>query len=110
MKAFIIFIVVVVIVINGYTFLKYKKKKRKSFNTVDSFRNVYSKSRAVSPKSNHNTENYTRYITRYNSMVDYIEKDEFFKEAASHANPSTLRQGSKRTGQNKRRHASRIDL
>ena len=90
MKTLIVFIVVVVIIINGYTFLKYKKQKRKRTNTVDSFRNVYLKSRMAESKPPQTSEKYTRYTTKYNSTVDYVDKDEFFREAASAATPSPL--------------------
>lgn len=101
MKTLIIFIIVVVIIINGYTFLKYKRKKKKSVSNIDNFRNGYLKNRTTTLKPNQNPEKYTRYTTRYNSTVDYVEKDEFLKEAASHANPSSSQHDSKYARRNR---------
>lgn len=94
MKALIIFIVIFVMIINVYTFLKYKKKKKKNTSVADIYRNAYLKRKMAQSKASPNPGNYTRYTTKYNSTVDYIDKDEFFKEAASAANPSSMQQGS----------------
>lgn len=77
MKLIIFLIVAFLVLVYIYTFIKnHKKRKQRSVNTVTEFNRKY---RPEKKALNNNTDkdaNYRKYVTKYNSKMDYITKDE----------------------------------
>lgn len=84
MKILIIVIVAFLIVIYAYTYIKYKKRKKNHINAVDDFRNKYLKQSDL-PVQTPNNDKLIQYMTKYNSTVDYIDKDDFMKESSENS-------------------------
>ncbi|MCM1134659.1 MAG: hypothetical protein NC400_03695 [Clostridium sp.] len=78
----IVGIIVFIVIINVYHIIKNKKRKQRNANVVEAFQTNYRKKKDAKPKE---TEEYVKYITKYNSSVDFIDKDAFVEEAAKDA-------------------------
>lgn len=70
MKAFIGLIIAFLILVYVYTFIKIRKKRKNNTDAVSNYKKQYTKLKKTSESSN-----YKKYITKYNSHIDYIEKD-----------------------------------
>lgn len=67
------------IVVYAYTFIRNRRKKNSQIDTVKEFRKRYLEK---SPQEKTDLpQGYTRYQSKYNSSVDFVEKSEFLKEA-----------------------------
>lgn len=76
MKLFIGLIIAFLIFIYVYTFIKIRKKRKKSINKVDDYRRQYVQRKKRSQAANYKNSNYETYISKYNSQMDYIEKNQ----------------------------------
>ena len=78
MKMFIGLVIAFLILIYVYTFIKIRKKRKKNLDNmvVDNYRKQYLQRKKQSESANYKNLNYETYITKYNSQVDYIEKDQ----------------------------------
>ena len=85
MKILIISVIVFLGILYIYTFIKYKKRRKQEINAVGDYRRNYLKSN--SPPNPSPDDGYTNYLTKYNSSLDYIEKETFLKEAAESEEP-----------------------
>lgn len=74
MKFMIIIIISFLVLVYAYTYIKYKKRKSQKIDTVSEFREKYLKNN-VSKEKKQNSNEYTKYITKYNSTLDYFEKE-----------------------------------
>lgn len=79
MKYTLIAVVAFLIVVYAYTFIKHRKRKSNQTSTVKKFKSKYLKD--PSRKNTNVPEGYTRYLSKYNSPVDFVDKNEFLKEA-----------------------------
>lgn len=80
MKLLIIIVLAFLILVYAYTYIKYKKKgKANSIDTVGDFRKKYLKDSFAKQEKIKNNDDYTKYVTKYNSTLDYVEKDKFIK-------------------------------
>lgn len=75
MKAFIGLIIAFLILVYVYTFIKIRKKRKNKTDIVSNYNQQYIKKGKQSKISNNKDSNYEKFITRYNSQIDYIEKD-----------------------------------
>lgn len=78
MKYTLIAVVAFLIVVYAYTFIKHRRRKNNQTSTVKEFRSKYLKD--TSRKNTNVPEGYTRYLSKYNSPVDFVDKNEFLKE------------------------------
>ncbi len=62
------------------TYIRYKKKNKKHTDSVSEFKKNYHRINLQKKTEEYN--GYTKYITKYNSPVDFIDKEEFIKNAA----------------------------
>lgn len=70
MKLVIVIVIAFLILMYVYTYIKYRKGKSHSIDTISDFHNKYLKENtSLKEKSN--------YITKYNSTLDYVEKNKF---------------------------------
>lgn len=76
MKFLIIIIIAFLVLVYVYTYIKYKKRKSQKIDTVSDFRKKYLKNN-IQRENVKNANDYTKYITKYNSTLDYVEKDKF---------------------------------
>lgn len=77
MKLLLILIFAFLILVYVYTFLKIRKRRRKKIDTVAEFNTMYKERKSSAQKKFTEEEKaYRKYITKYNSKVDYISKDD----------------------------------
>lgn len=69
MKLMIILVIAFLILVYVYAYIKHKKRKSKTINSVNEF---HKKFLSVPKNTSH-----TKYVTKHNSTLDYIEKDKF---------------------------------
>lgn len=64
------------IIVYAYSFIKLKKNKEKTkkINNIQKFHNSYSNLHGIEKVRQENKEQYTKYVTKYNSNEDYREK------------------------------------
>lgn len=96
MKYALIGVAAFIIVVYVYTFIKHRKKKNSQTSTVKEFRQKYLKknpemkgqhtSRSDLMPNRNIPEGYTRYLTKYNSSVDYVDKNEFLNQGSNQNN------------------------
>lgn len=76
MKLTIFLLVAFLALVYIYTFIKIRKKrKQRSVSTVSEFNKKYHPEKKNVSGTEQDT-NYRKYITKYNSEMDYITKDE----------------------------------
>ena len=78
MKLLIILLIAFLVLVYVYTFIKIRKRRRNQINTVKEFREKYIRTgnnRTASASSKNNPQS-TKQITKYNSNVDYLTRDE----------------------------------
>jgi len=93
MKVLLIVIIAFLVLIYVNAYIRYKKMKKNGVDTVGQYREKYQEKKRlkdVMTKENPQIHGYRPYVTKYNSNVDYIDKDEFFKEASGEK-PKTKR-------------------
>ncbi len=74
MKLFILLLVAFLVLVYVYTFIKIRKRRQKNGSIVAKFNQQYL-NRSKPKDKNYDLSNYKKQITKYNSQVDYIEKD-----------------------------------
>lgn len=82
MKLLIMSIFVFLVIMYVYTYKRYKKIKKNNINTVEEFRKKYLKKELPDAKDVNKSNN---YITKYNSPVDYIDKNLFIEESSNNS-------------------------
>lgn len=80
MKLLIASIFVFLVIMYVYTYKRYKKMKKNDINTVNEFKRKYLKNK--NSDENQDSKEIHNYITKYNSSIDYIEKDAFLKDTS----------------------------
>ena len=76
---FIIFAFLVIVYVN--TFLKIRRKKRmRNHSEVLEFNKKYHKNLSINydKEQTDKDSEYKKYVTKYNSTIDYVSKDEYF--------------------------------
>ncbi len=78
MKLLLTGIVVFVVVVYIYNNIRYKKSKKRNVNLVDEFKRKY-----LQKESNENgvDDEFIKYTTKFNSTIDYIDRDDLIKES-----------------------------
>lgn len=95
MKLLITVIVVFLIIVYGYTYIRYKKKRRQSMNHVQEFHEKYKnkKSNINKATSDHqlfaNTNTNTDIDTDSYQPIDFMDKDEFVSDIQSEIREQT---------------------
>ncbi len=80
MKMLIIIVIAFLVLLYAYTYINHKKKgKADSIDAVGDFRKKYLKDSFTRQNKNNNSDDYRKYVTKYNSTLDYIEKDKLTK-------------------------------
>ena len=71
-------LVIFIIIFNVYHIIKIRKRKTNRQDAVREFQSKYKNNTREKPAQ---TDDYVKYITKYNSSVDFVDKDTFIKEA-----------------------------
>ena len=76
MNMMIILLIAFLVLVYIYTFVKIRKirKANNSSSAVSEFKEKYLKDKTISDKQPN--PNYNKYVTKYNSNLDYISKEE----------------------------------
>ena len=76
MKLQIGIIIAFALLVNVYTFIKIRRKRKKEINTATGYRSEYKRHINIRNDSREDlTSNYKKQITKYNSTLDYVEKN-----------------------------------
>ena len=85
MKLLIIGIIVFLVIMYVYTYIKYKKRKNSHISAVEDFNRKYRKEQ---PENDPNTdEDLIAYKTKFNSTLDYIEREQLVEECQEMKKP-----------------------
>lgn len=77
MKAMIILLIAFLALVYVYTFLKIRqKRKNNNISAVLEFNEKYLKKKSPEPTDSVDNKYYKKYVTKYNSTVDFFYKDE----------------------------------
>lgn len=77
MEVMIFIVFAFLVLVHVYSFIKIRRKrKEKNKSNVSEFHKTYHRNTAIR-RSPQTDNNYNKYVTKYNSSVDYISKDEF---------------------------------
>ena len=98
MKLLITVIVVFLIIMYGYTYIRYKKKRRQSMDHVQEFHEKYNKKRSTGNEAaSDDRPSSTNTDTNAYKPIDFMDKDEFVsdiqsevREQARKNNPQTV--------------------
>ena len=77
MKMVLILIIAFLIILYVYNYIKHKKRKAQTIDTVGDFHKKYLQKNNPQNENINKDNDYTKFITKYNSKVDYVEKDKF---------------------------------
>lgn len=85
MKLLLAGIILFLVIMYIYTYIRYKKRKKQNVHLVDEFRRKYVHKE---PEAQQDIDDqFIKYTTKFNSTVDYIERDEFLKESQEMKEP-----------------------
>lgn len=79
MKLLLTGIVVFLVIVYIYTYIRYKKSKKRNVNLVDEFKRKYLQKEAK--ENDVDDDEFIKYTTKYNSTIDYIDRDDLIKES-----------------------------
>ncbi len=79
MKLLLTGIVVFLVVVYIYTYIRYKKSKKRNVNLVDEFKRKYLQKE--SKENDVDDDEFIKYTTKFNSTIDYIDRDDLIKES-----------------------------
>lgn len=77
-------LVIFIIIFNVYHIIKIRKRKTNRLDAVREFQSKYKNNAGEKPAQ---TDDYVKFITKYNSSVDFVDKDTFIKEAVKQVKP-----------------------
>lgn len=80
MKLLLIGIIVFLVILYIYTYVRYKKMKKNRISAVEDFKNKYHKKEQKELAQSHNNEPMTTYTSKFNSTLDYVEKNQLAEE------------------------------
>lgn len=86
MKLLLTGIILFLVIMYIYTYIRYKKRKKQNVHLVDEFRRKYVQKKPEVLKQGVDDQ-FIKYTTKFNSTVDYIERDEFLKESQEMKEP-----------------------
>lgn len=95
MKLLLIGIIVFLVIMYIFTYVRYKKMKKNRIRAVDDFKKKYHKE-GENLNSQGNSQNRSSddhliaYITKYNSMLDYVERDQLVEECQDVKKPKVI--------------------
>jgi len=84
MKLLLTGIVVFLVIVYIYTYIRYKKNKKRNVNLVDEFKRKYLQKES---QKNDVDDEFIKYTTKYNSTIDYIDRDDLIKESQEMKEP-----------------------
>lgn len=81
MKVLIVVLIAFLAAVYVFTFIKWKKRRNQGVNAVADFREKYLRDKTVTDEEATSKDS-KPIITKYNSQIDYMERDEFIKETS----------------------------
>jgi len=88
MKILLVGIILFLVIMYIYTYMKYKKRKNQnSVSFIEEFNRKYKQKQSKTLKQEVNDQP-VKYITKYNSTLDYIEWDDLIKESPEMKEPA----------------------
>lgn len=90
MKLLLIGIIVFLVILYIYTYARYKKLKKNRISAVEDFKNKYRKEEQKELVQSRNKDLITAYTSKFNSTLDYVEKDRLVEEAQDTKKPKIV--------------------
>lgn len=78
MNLFIGLLIGFTILVFIYNYLKMRKRRRNQIDTVTEYHRQFDSRRKTNIRHNLSDSNYKKYITKHNSKIDYISKDDYY--------------------------------
>lgn len=97
MKILLIVIISFLILMYIYTYIKHKKRRQNQTGAVESFRKNYLQKNSIKSRTVIHTEGASaqgelkKQITKYNSSLDYIERNDFIAEINEQKNAAVTK-------------------
>ena len=88
MKMLLIGIIVFLVVLYIYTYARYKKMKKNRISAVEDFKKKYHKEEQKELVQNRN--DLTAYTSKFNSTLDYVEKEQLIEETQETKKPKIV--------------------
>lgn len=92
MKLLLTGIIVFLVILYIYTYVRYKKMKNNRSSAVEDFKKKYHKEN--SPDSGTKVQNrandFTTYTTKFNSTLDYVEREQLIEETQDVKKPKIV--------------------
>lgn len=80
MKLLLIGIIVFLVVLYIFTYVRYKKMKKNRISALEDFKRKYQKKEQKEKTTQVARDNLTAYTSKFNSTLDYVEKDQLIEE------------------------------
>lgn len=78
MNLFIVVLIGFTILVFIYNYLKMRKRRKNQIDTVAEYHRQFDSRRKTKTRHNLSDSNYKNYITKSNSKIDYISKDDYY--------------------------------
>lgn len=78
MNLFIGLLIGFTILVFIYNYLKMRKRRRNQIDTVTQYHRQFDSRRKTKTRYNLSGSNYKKHITKSNSKIDYISKDDYY--------------------------------
>lgn len=78
MNLFIIVIIGFTILVFIYNYLKMRKRRKNQIDTVTQYHRQFDSHRKTTARYNLSDSNYKKNVTKSNSKIDYISKDDYY--------------------------------
>lgn len=91
MKLLLTGIIVFLVILYIFTYVRYKKMKKNRISAVDDFKKKYHKEdKDMGIKVQNRADDFTTYTTKFNSTLDYIEREQLIEESQDAKKPKIV--------------------
>lgn len=91
MKLLLTGIIVFLVILYIFTYVRYKKMKKNRISAVDDFKKKYHKEdKDMGIKVQNRADDFTTYTTKFNSTLDYIEREQLIEESKDAKKPKIV--------------------
>lgn len=92
MKLLLTGIIVFLVILYIFTYVRYKKMKKNRISAVEDFKKKYHKENFPDSgtKVQNRADDFTTYTTKFNSTLDYIEREQLIEETQDVKKPKIV--------------------
>lgn len=91
MKLLLTGIIVFLVILYIFTYVRYKKMKKNRISAVEDFKKKYHKEdKDMGIKVQNRADDFTTYTTKFNSTLDYVEREQLIEESQDAKKPKIV--------------------